>query len=327
MAPMGADGSEPMRGRQVGREKGDTSASMCARCSDWHQRLPCATGQPRSCIVVGRMSRPVLALLSLLVVLASLLAPTSALAQKGTSIKGAAQQLKNSDDHRVRTQAALALGASGNEAAVKPLCDALGDSSVTVRVAVAAALGKLGKPAGLPCLQKAEAKESSSSAKTQIQQSIATIKGGGVPAPPPPGPDTKYYVAVEISNKSGRPESEIEPMVRAAVQAKILSKPGYAVAPKGETAVQGRKVLNGNKKMKGFYLIATVEAPIYQSGNLTQVVRVSMWTYPGKALQGEFSPKLTQSDTPKTDKESENVLMKMCVENAIETFHKVVASL
>ncbi|HSN98341.1 MAG TPA: HEAT repeat domain-containing protein [Candidatus Nanopelagicales bacterium] len=275
------------------------------------------------------MSRPVLALRPLLVALASLvimaLAPLPAHAQKA-KITQLAQQLKSSDDHRVRTQAALALGASGEEAAVKPLCEALGDSNVTVKVAAAAALGKLNKSSALPGLQKAEGKESASAVKSQLQKSIDTIKGGGVPTPPPPGPDTKFYVAIEISNKSGRPASEIEPMVRAAMQSKILSKPGYAVAPKGETVAQGGKILNG-KKMKGFYLIATVEAPIYQGGNLTQIVRVSMWTYPGKALQGEFAPKLTQSDTPKTDKESEDVLMKMCIENAIETFQKVVASL
>jgi hypothetical protein len=52
-----------------------------------------------------------------------------------------------------------------------------------------------------------------------------------------------------------------------------------------------------------------------------------MWTYPGKALQGEFSPKLTQTDTPKADIKSETLLVKMCVENAIDTFSKVVASL
>jgi hypothetical protein len=52
-----------------------------------------------------------------------------------------------------------------------------------------------------------------------------------------------------------------------------------------------------------------------------------MWTYPGKSLQGEFAPKLTQTGTPQGDTESENLLMKMCVENAIESFQKVVASL
>jgi len=133
-------------------------------------------------------------------------------------------------------------------------------------------------------------------------------------------------VAIEISNKTKRPADEIETIVRGAMQTKLLGKTGYAVAPKGETTAQGGKVVK-SKNLKGFYLIASVEPPIYEGGNLTQVVRVSMWTYPGKALQGEFSPKLTQTDTPKQDTKSENVLVKMCVENAIDTFLKVVASM
>lgn len=237
------------------------------------------------------------------------------------------QQLKTSDDFRVRTQAALALGASGDDAAVKPLCDALADENASVKVAAAAALGKLAKPGGLPCLQAAIAKESPGSTKTQMQKSIDTLKsGGGVAAPPPPGPDAKYYVAIEVSNKTKRPADEVEALVRGAMQTKLLAKAGYAVAPKGETAAQGGKVVK-SKNLKGFYLIATVEPPVYEGGNLTQVVRVSMWTYPGKALQGEFSPKLTQSDTPKVDPKSESVLVKMCVENAIDTFAKVAASM
>ncbi|WP_082362892.1 HEAT repeat domain-containing protein [Chondromyces crocatus] len=274
----------------------------------------------------GSMSRPALLLCSSLLALALLLGAAPSSAQKGANIGQLTQQLKGTDE-RVRTQAALALGASGDEGAVKPLCESLSDTSGTVKVAVAAALGKLGKSSALPCLQKAEKQETSASVKTQLQKSIALIKNGGVPTPPPPGPDTKFYVAIEISNKSGRPAAEIEAMVRSTMQAKVLAKPGYAVAPKGETLAQGGKVVNGDKKLKGFYLIATVEPPVYSGGNLTQVVRVSMWTYPGKALQGEFAPKLTQSDTPSADKESENVLMKMCIENAVETFQKVVASL
>jgi len=266
-----------------------------------------------------RKSVPVLAALSLFV-----LTPEVVRADPRTGYL--VQQLKTSDDFRVRTQAALALGASGDDAAVKPLCDALADSNESVKVASAAALGKLGKPAGLPCLQAALKNEKGASTKTQMQKSIDTLKGGGVPAPPPPGPDAKYYVAIEISNKTKRPAAEVEAIVRAAMQSKLLGKAGYAVAPKGETSAQGGKVVN-SKKLKGFYLIASVEPAVYENGNLTQIVRVSMWTYPGKALQGEFSPKLTQSDTPKTDVQSENVLMKMCVENAIDSFAKVVASM
>jgi hypothetical protein len=260
-----------------------------------------------------------------------LLARAPSLARAEPSVSFLAQQLRTSDDYRVRTQAALALGASGDEAAVKPLCDGLGDSNVSVRVAAAAALGKLGKPSGAGCLQTAAKKESTPSVKAQIEKSLTALQqsGGGSPAagaPPPPGPDAKFYVAIQITNKTGRPAAEVEAIVRSAMQAKLLAKKSYAVAPKAETPAQGGQIVK-SKHLKGFFLIATVEAPVYAGGNLTQVVRVSMWTYPDKSLQGEFSPKLTQSSTPKGDVQSENLLMKMCVENAIESFQKVTAAM
>jgi HEAT repeats len=277
-----------------------------------------------------RRRRPhafVTALLALVVVL---VLPGVVHAQSRTS--QLASQLKTNDDYRVRTQAALALGATADDAAVKPLCDGLDDSNVSVKVAAAAALGKLGKPAGVPCLKAAGAKESVPAVKSQIEKSIASLQsaGGsaptGGPSPPPPGSDTKFYVAIQVTNKTTRPAAEIEAIVRTAMQSKVLSKSGYAVAPKSETPAQGGQIVQ-NKKLKGFFLIATVEPPIYEGGNLTQVVRVTMWSYPGKSLQGEFAPKLTQSGTPKGDTQSENLLMKMCVENAVATFHKVAASM
>jgi hypothetical protein len=267
------------------------------------------------------------ALLLLFFALGLVLFPRQARADARTA--QLADQLKNNDDYRVRTQAALALGASGDNAAVKPLCDGLNDSNASVKVAAAAALGKLGKPAGLPCLQNASKKESVPSVKTQIEKSIASLQGGGGGAgatPPPPDASTKVYVAIQVTNKTSRPAAEIDGIVRAAMQTKLLSKSGYAVAPKAETPAQGGQIVK-SKKLKGFFLVATVEPPVYAGGNLSQVVRVSMWTYPEKALQGEFSPKLTQSGTNSVDTQSENILMKMCAENAVETFQKVVASM
>jgi hypothetical protein len=240
------------------------------------------------------------------------------------------EQLKTSEDYRVRTQAALALGASGDDAAVKPLCDALGsDRNASVKVAAAAALGKLGKPAGVPCLKAAQGKESTPSVKAQIDKSIASLDHAapsGPSTPPPPGADTKYYVAIQVTNKTSRPAAEVEAIVRAAIQDKILAKKGFAVAPKTETSAQGGQIVKA-RKIKGFFLVATVEPPVYGAGDLTQVVRVTMWTYPDKSLQGEFAPKLTQSSTPKGDIQSENLLMKMCAENAVENFQKVAASM
>ncbi len=234
------------------------------------------------------------------------------------------QQLKTADDFRVRTQAALALGVTGDDAAVKPLCDALTDSNVMVKQSAAAALGKLGKTDGLTCLKSALAKETAAGTKKQMQKAYDVLLGTA--PPPPPGLDSKFYVSIEVTNKSKRTLDEVEAIVRSTMQSKLLRKEGYAVAPKGETAAQAGKLFKA-KKLAGYYLIASVEAPVYDGGNLTQAVRVSMWTYPKKVLKGEFSPKLTQSDTPKTDLESERTLIKMCVENAVDDIAKVVASL
>ncbi len=271
------------------------------------------------------MARSPLALFLLLPALAAFVYPTPAHADPRTAFL--VERLKTSDDYRVRTQAALALGASGDDAAVQPLCGALADGNATVKVAAAAALGKLSKAAGLSCLQSAEKTEAEPSVKTQLQKSIASLQAAstpGGPPPPPPGADTKVYVAIQVTNKTKRPE--VEGLVRASMQSKLLTKAGYAVAPRAETPAQGGQIVK-SKKLKGFYLIATVEAPVYNGGKLSQTVRVSMWSYPDKALQGEFSPKITQDDTPSPDPKSEEVLVKLCIENAVETFHKIVASL
>ena len=175
----------------------------------------------------------------------------------------------------MRTQAALGLGASGDDAAVKPLCDALGDGNASVKVAAAAALGKLGKPAGLPCLKAALGKET----RALGQGADGEVDRGARQAParprspdrrrrPPPGPDAKFYVAIQVTNKTSRPAAEVDAIVRAAMQDKILAKKGYAVAPKAETPSQGGQIVK-SKKLKGFFLVATVEAPVYAGGDLT----------------------------------------------------------
>ncbi|HVY46158.1 MAG TPA: hypothetical protein VHB21_09775, partial [Minicystis sp.] len=200
---------------------------------------------------------------------------------------------------------------------------ALGDSNISVKVAAAAALGKLGKPAGVPCLEAARARDGSSALRAQIDKSLSQLGGGGGGAI---AAGTKYYVAIAITNKTKRPTAEIEGIVRSAMQAKLQSVSGFAVAPKSESPSQGGQIVK-SKRLKGFYLLATVEAPVYAGGSLTQVVRLSMFTYPDKALRGETPVKLTQSDTPSKDVESENVLMKMCSENAVANFQKVINTL
>src|SRR5512143_493015 len=84
-----------------------------------------------------------------------------------------------SDDFRVRTNAALALGASNDEAAVQPLCGAIGDSSDVVRQAAAAALKRLGRPSAVGCMKARLAVEPSDAVKLQLTRAIESIGGGG----------------------------------------------------------------------------------------------------------------------------------------------------
>src|SRR5690606_32929160 len=130
----------------------------------------------------------------------------------------------------------------------------------------------------------------------------------------------------EVANKSSRPAAEVETLVRKAIQEKLLGSSGFAVAPRSETPQQGGNVVK-SKNLKGFYLIATVEPPAYANGNLTQKMKLSIRSYPDKALKGQVSPKLTQSGTPSADPAGEAELIKMCSESAAGSFIKIVGTL
>lgn len=254
----------------------------------------------------------------------------------GMSLDGAAQsrfaflvdQLKNATDFRLRTQAALALGGSDEPLAVDPLCQALDDSSDSVRSAAAAALGKLKNPGGATCLKSHLEDETNASVRSVMERSSQLLEGGGTKStkPRPPGPTDNYYVAIgPVTDKTGRSDKSIGDLVAASMQDKLLSLTGFAVAPSGETPAVAKRVL-GKFSLKGFLLQTRVEAPRANAGGLTIEVRVTLWTYPGRALQGEFSPKLTMSGASIGDRDSEDNLIKMAVERAIESFAKVAAA-
>jgi hypothetical protein len=235
-------------------------------------------------------------------------------------------QLQNATDFRLRTQAALALGASDDPSVVQPLCDALDDTSNSVRSAAAAALGKLKSPAGLPCLRD-HLSETNPSVRSVIERSLGALQGSAWPSkPPPPGPNDTFYVAIgPVADKTGRNDKSVEQLVGATMQEKILSLRGYAVAPQGESAPAARRLMK-QKNLRGFLLQTRVEPMRASSNGLTVQVRVTLWSYPDKALQGEFSPKLTMSGASPGDKESEDSLIKMAIEKAIESFAQVTAS-
>jgi hypothetical protein len=269
------------------------------------------------------MMRPPLRILAIGMFLTALLSSFSLHAQ--SKVPFFVDQLKNAADFRVRTQAALALGASEEAAAVAPLCEGLDDANDSVRSASAAALGKLNNPGGLSCL-KSHMNDTNVSVRSVIERSAKLLQGNKSGKPPPPGPNDTFYVAIgPVTDKSGRGDKSIAQLVAASMQDKLLSLRGYAVAPQGESGAAAKRIIK-QKRLKGFFLQTRVETPRSNGGDLIVEVRVTMWTYPSKALQGEFNPKMTMSGASAGDKESEDNLVKMAVERAVDSFARVASS-
>jgi hypothetical protein len=232
-----------------------------------------------------------------------------------------AEQLASSDDFRIRTQAALALGASKSKRAVGPLCGALADSVTSVRAAAAAGLGKLAL-GGTYCLKKRLGEESSGSVKTTIKKALALLEAGGAePEGPAVTASTRVYVAIARTvDKTGRNGNQVDEIVRGAMNQAASSLEGYAVAPSNETPGRARELLAKFKKIKGFYLAPKVMPPQYSGGNLVVKVEITIFTYPDRNLRGSLPIKLTQQDVSGKDPGAEDELIKMAAERAVEKF-------
>ncbi len=227
------------------------------------------------------------------------------------------------DDFRVRTNAALALGQSGDDAAVPALCGAISDASDVVRQAVVAALQKLARPSALACLKTRANTETSDAVKRAITRAIDAIgSGGSSPSggPPPVVANAKYYVSISpIANQTGRPDAEITALVGGAVRGKLGELHGYQLAPDQESPEQARAAIN-KRKLTGYYLSIRVERFDYSDGNLRVRVKVAVFSYPGKDLRGEVPAGLTQSGVSSGDKAAEDNLLQMATARAVELF-------
>ena len=272
-----------------------------------------------------RTTAPVrrLALLAFLL-LAALFASPHARADSRTSFLITRLQ---ADDFRVRTNAALALGQTGDDAVVVPLCRALSDASDVVRQAVAVALTRLAKPAAAGCLKDRLAAEPSEAVKRQISKAIEATQGsagGGSDtsgsAPPRTVANAKFYVAISpIANQTGRPDDEIARVVGASLRSKLDELGGFQVAPDKETPDQARAAI-AKRKLKGYYLAIRVEKFDYSDGNLRVRVKVAVFTYPGKDLRGEVPAGLTQTGVSPGDKAAEDNLLQMAAARAVDLF-------
>jgi hypothetical protein len=224
-------------------------------------------------------------------------------------------------DFRVRTQAALALGASKNERAVQPLCNALSDENTTVRAAAAAALGKL-QLGGAQCLEARLKAEQSSTVKTAMQKALDLVRGGGEPVF---RPDSKFYVAIgKTSDKSGRSGDGVDRLVRSAMVS-AAGPLGIVIAPATETPDDAKRRLAPRKGVRAFYFSPRVTPFDYADGNLKVRLEIAFFTYPDKALLGNFAVPLTQEGVPSRDTTSEDELLQMAAERAMEKLAPIAA--
>lgn len=253
--------------------------------------------------------------LSVVVLLGTLLWTSSAVAQ-ASDVDRLIYNLANSEDFRVRTQAALALGASKSERATPALCGALADSNTTVRAASAAALGRLAFSGARECLERRLASESSDVVKATIQKAFDVFPG-----------DTKFYISIgKSTDKTGRGTAEVDGIVRSAMKSKAGQTVGLLAAPANESQADAKRRLTAHAGVKGFYLSPGVLAPDYAGGNLKVKIEVAMLSYPDKNLIGSYSVNLTEPGVSPGSTENENELIRMVAERAIDKFAGIAAN-
>jgi hypothetical protein len=232
----------------------------------------------------------------------------------------------NSDDPRVRTSAALSLGASNEDGAVDPLCGALKDSAEVVRQASAVALKRLGRSSAVACLQSRLENESNDGVKIAIGRAIESLSagsgggGGGGDDKIKDNPSAKYYISLStIANSTGRSQPEVESVVVKAIKSKLEAAGTVQLAPTKETADSAKETMK-KRKMSGFYLAIAVDKFDYSNGNLRVKVKIGVFTYPGKSLLGNVDKALTKEGVSSGDKSSEDQLLDMAAGLASEQF-------
>ena len=233
---------------------------------------------------------------------------------QGGDIDRLVQNLSKGDDFRIRTQAALALGASKTTRAIEPLCSALSDSNTTVRAAAAAALGKLSLGGG-ECLSRRLASETSDVVKSAIQKAL---QSAGEPEPVFAA-DTKFYVAIgKTTDKTGRNSDDVNRLVRKGMMTGAAQLGGVLIAPASETEVQAKKRLSGRSKIKSFYLSPRVGPPEYTGSDLIVRLEIGIFTYPDKSMIGNFPFKALQQDVTEKNRQYEDELIEGAGESAIQ---------
>jgi hypothetical protein len=275
------------------------------------------------------MARPALRFLVAAVALVAQIVAVAPRAGADSRVQFLAERLKyppatgQADDFRVRTNAALALGATNDDAAVEPLCAGLSDPSDVVRQAAAVGLKRLARPRSVDCLRKRVAVESSASVKVEIERAIDAAQaaaGGGSGDTPPAVAGAKYYVSIPpVTNATGRATTDVDRLVRDSVASKLRALGEYQLAPAAESSEAARAIM-ARRSLKGFYLAVSVEKFDYSDGNLRVRLKIAVFSYPGRDLRGEVPAGATVAGVQPGDRAAEDQLMGVVAARAAELF-------
>lgn len=256
-------------------------------------------------------------LAGLIVVFGATLATTDARAE---SVAELAEKLRTHEDFRVRTQAALALGATATKKAVAPLCDGLDDEKETVRAAAAAGMGKLAL-GGSDCLERRLRKESSKNVRKMIQKALRLIsEGAGASGL---GPGAKFYIAFEVV-KSDAGGARVRQLAVAAIRSRIAEEKGFVFAPVGESTKQAKKRLRKNPHVVGYALKPKVSTT-KTTGELLVTCAIELFDYPGGDGLGAVSRSLGKSGIDEDDEAEEHDLVEKACGRAGGEFMSLAA--
>jgi len=230
------------------------------------------------------------------------------------SIAELAEKLRTHEDFRVRTQAALALGATASKKAIPPLCDGLDDDVDTVRAASAGGMARLAL-GGEDCLERRLRVETSSNVKKMIQKALRLIaEGAGASGL---GPSAKYYIAFKaVDNGTGR--SSVSKVAVSAMRSRIADGKGFVFAPARESTKQAKKRLRKSPHVVGYALKPKVSTT-KTTGELLVTCAVDLYDYPGGDSLGGVSRSAGKSGIDEDDAgEEDGLVQKACGQAAGE---------
>jgi hypothetical protein len=232
-----------------------------------------------------------------------------------------ADSLRTASDFRVRTQAALALGASRDRRAVVPLCQGVADGNRVVRIASATALSRLAQ-GGDGCIRRQLEAEADQQVKVALEKALSKLLGEGG-AEPAIAAATRLYIAID---RLSGPERLNGP-VRAAFVRGVGGSGEVAIAPAGETVGQATDLLKKYAAARGFMLAPRAAKPTYEGDQLKVKLSVAILSYPDKAIVGSFTQNLAMAGVTSKDPKAEEELVIAAAESAMRKFLQIAPSL